>query len=88
VDPQFLLRYGCIGLWILAVSVLALKGKKLPTLLSIIGILAAVLYWVFAVNDALGVAMVIRPILAIAGGVVAGPIWYIWMGIQSFKATS
>ena len=87
-DPQFLLRYGVIGLWIMVISILALKKRKLPTLLSIGGIIAAVLYWVSAVNDALGVAMVVRPILAIAGGVIAGPIWYIWIGIKSLKATS
>jgi hypothetical protein len=88
VDPQFLLRYGTIGLWILVVSILALKGKMLPTLLSVVGIVSAVLYWVLAINDALGVATVVRPILAIAGGVIAGPIWFIWIGIRLLKATS
>ena len=88
VDPQFLLRYGVIGLWILVISILALKGKMLPTMLSVVGIVAAVLYWVLAVNDALGVATVVRPILAIAGGVIAGPIWFIWIGIRLLKATS
>jgi hypothetical protein len=88
VDPQFLLRYGTIGLWMLVVSILALKGKILPTTLSAIGIIGAVLYWVFAINDALGVATVVRPILAIAGGVIAGPIWFIWIGIRLTKATS
>ena len=88
VDPQFLLRYGVIGLWILVISILALKGKMLPTMLSVVGIVAAVLYWVLAVNDALGVATVVRPILAIAGGVIAGPVWFIWIGIRLLKATS
>ena len=88
VDPQFLLRYGCIGLWILVISILALKGRKLPTLLNIVGILAAVLYWALAANDALGVAMAVRPIIAVAGGVIAAPIWYFWVGIKSLKASS
>jgi hypothetical protein len=88
VDPQFLLRYGTIGLWILVVSILALRGKMLPTVLSVVGIIAAVLYWVFAVNDALGVATVVRPVLAIAGGVIAGPIWFIWIGIRLLKTKS
>ncbi len=57
-------------------------------MLIIVGILTAVLYWLLAVNDVLGVAMVVRPILAIAGGVIAGPIWFIWIGIRSLKSTS
>ncbi len=88
VDPQFLLRYGVIGLWILVVSVLALRGGKLPKILSIVGIIAAILYWALAVNDVLGVAMVMRPIIAIAGGIIAAPIWFIWVGLKLLKTTS
>ena len=88
VDPQFLLRYGVIGLWILVVSILAMRGKKLPTLLSIVGIVSAVLYLGLGINDLLGVAAIVRPIIAIVGGVVAGPIWFIWVGIRSLKIAS
>jgi hypothetical protein len=88
VDPQFLLRYGCIGLWILVVSILALRGGKLPKLLSIVGIVAAILYWALGVNDVLGVAMAMRPIIAIAGGIITAPIWHIWIGLKLIKTTS
>jgi hypothetical protein len=88
VDPQFVLRYGVIGLWILVVSILALKSRKLPTLLSIVGIVSALLYWVLGINDVLGVAATVRPILAIAGGVIAAPIWFIWVGARLLKGTS
>ena len=88
VDPQFLLRYGVIGLWMLVVSILALRGGKLPKLLSIVGIIAAILYWLLAANDILGVATIIRPIIAIAGGIIAAPIWFIWVGLKLLKTTS
>jgi hypothetical protein len=87
VDPQFLLRYGVIGLWILVVSILALRGGKLPRILCVVGIVAAILYWLLAANDILGVATIVRPIIAIAGGIIAAPIWYIWVGSRLLKTT-
>jgi hypothetical protein len=88
VDPQFLLRYGVIGLWIFVVSILALRGRKLPGILSIVGIVAAVLYWLLAANDILGIATPVRPLIAIAGGIIAGPIWYIWVGSRLLKTAA
>jgi hypothetical protein len=88
VDPQFLLRYGVIGLWIFVVNILALKGGRLPKVLSIVGIIAAVIYWLLAANDLLGVATILRPIIAVVGGIIAAPIWYIWVGFKVLKTTS
>jgi hypothetical protein len=88
VDPQFLLRYGVIGLWILVVSILALQGGKLPKILSIVGIVAAILYWALGFNDVLGVAMAVRPIIAIVGGIITAPIWHIWIGVKLMKTIS
>jgi hypothetical protein len=53
-----------------------------------VGIVAAILYWLLAANDILGVAKTIRPIIAIAGGIVAAPIWHIWVGLRLLKKTS
>ena len=36
--------YGAIGIWVLVVSILALRGKDLSSILNIIGILLALLY--------------------------------------------
>jgi hypothetical protein len=88
VDPQFLLRYGATGLWIFVVSVLALKGNKLPKILAAIGILAAAMYWLLAATDVLGMAATLRTVVAIVGGVVAGPIWYIWVGSALLKSAA
>lgn len=88
VDPQFLLRYGTTGLWIFIVSVLALKGSKLPKILAAIGILGAAMYWLLAVSDVVGMAATLHTIVAIVGGVVAGPIWFIWVGSRLLKSAT
>ena len=88
VDPQFVLRYGVIGFWMFVVNILALKGKKLPWILAVVGIIAAVLYWLLGFNDLLGVASTLRPIIAVAGGMIAAPIWYIWVGVKLQRTTA
>ena len=88
VDPQFLFRYGVIGLWILVVSILGLLGGKLPKILSYLGIATAILYWLLAATDVLGSETIIRSIIAMLGAVIVGPIWYIWIGVRLRKVTS
>ena len=88
VDPQFLFRYGVIGLWILVVSILGLGGGKLPKILSYLGIATAILYWLLAATDVLGSETIIRSIVAVLGAVIVGPIWYIWIGVRLRKVTS
>ena len=56
--------------------------------MGIVGIVTAVLYWVLGISDVLGLAESVRPIVAIAGGVIAAPIWFIWMGVRLLKAKS
>jgi len=82
VDPQFVLRYGVVGFWIFVVNIMALKGGELPKVLAVVGILAAILYWLLGFSDLLGVASTLRRIIAVAGGMIAGPIWYIWVGVR------
>ncbi len=88
VDPQFLLRYGATGLWILFVSILGLKSRNIPNLLGVVGMLATAMYWLLAASDLIGMAGILRTIVAIAGGVVAGPIWYIWVGVRLLKTSA
>jgi hypothetical protein len=88
VDPQFLLRYGVLGLWLFVVGILGLRGGKLPKALSCLGIVAGILYWLLAASDVLGSETIVRSIIALVGGVIAGPIWYMWIGIKLLKSTS
>lgn len=80
LDPQGWLSYGAIGLWILVVSVLALRANAMPKPLGYIGIVSALLYWLVVAGYVSGIGTLIL-IAAALGGIVLGPIWYIWNGI-------
>jgi hypothetical protein len=87
LDPQGWLGYGAIGLWILAVSVLAFRTHMMPRPLVYVGIAAAVLYGLVVVGYVSGVGTLIA-IAAALGGIVLGPVWYIWNGIILRRASS
>jgi hypothetical protein len=71
--------YGAIGIFVLVVSILALRGKYLSTILNIIGFLLAVLYILIPISVTQKSTTLQ---LGIAGlGALIAPIWYIWVGI-------
>ena len=80
LDPQGWLGFGAIGLWVLVVSVLAFRANMLPKPLVYVGIAAGVLYCLVVVGYVSGIET-LTAIAAALGGIVLGPIWYIWNGI-------
>ncbi len=84
LDPQGWLTFGGVGLWVLVVSLLALRGNTWPTLLAVVGIAVAVLYGLVTAGNVLGIPELIT-IAAGLGGVILGPIWYIWIGARLFQ---
>lgn len=81
LDPNGWLGFGCIGLWVLVMSVLALRTDTLPKFLSYLGIIVAIAYWLVVV----GFVFNLETLVAVAaglGGVILGPIWYIWIGLR------
>jgi len=81
IDVQGWLGFGAVGLWVLVVNLLALRGSILPRLLAYLGIAVAIAY--FLVVSSLVFPNLRGMILVAAGigGVVLGPIWYIWIGL-------
>jgi hypothetical protein len=86
LDPEGLLGFGGVGLWILVMSLLARRDNTFPNPLAYIG-------------AALGVAMLLIPVLIfaqqsglidfIAGlGVILGPVWYVWLGVILRRAAA
>ena len=78
--------YGAIGIWILIVSLLLLRGGPLPKTLNTVGVLLAV--------DALGVPVAqllksgsLIAIIAAAGAVLV-PVWCIWIGLTLRRSAS
>lgn len=81
LDPSEIIKYCTIGLWLLAVSVAALRSRRLNRNLSMLGALAGLGYIMLGLED-------IVPIpggemaAVLVSGVVIGPIWWIWLGIS------
>ena len=80
LDPQGWLMFGCVGLWLLVISLLVLRSDKLPKGLAYIGIVGAIANWLVVVGQVAQIEKLIS-IAAGLGGVIAGPIWFIWMGM-------
>ncbi len=87
IDPHGWLSFGAVSLWLLVVNVLALRGGKLPKLLGIIGIVGAILYALVVAGNVTGITLLVM-IAAGLGGIIMGPIWFIWIGVRLSRTTS
>jgi hypothetical protein len=84
-DPQGWLRLGAVGLWVLVISLLALRGGTWPKLLAYMGIGGGIAYILVVFGQVLQLQWLIA-IIAGIGGVILIPIWYIWLGVRLRKA--
>jgi Domain of unknown function (DUF4386) len=80
LDPQGWLRLGAVGIWILVVSVLALRGGAWPKPLALVGIVGAVVYSLVVVAQVAQTQSLI--VILAGGGVFLIPLWYIWLGLR------
>lgn len=85
LDPQNWLGFGAVGLWVLVVSLLALRAGTWPKLLTYVGIATAVAYWLIVVGSVLNQEALFT-IAAALGGIILAPIWYIWTGLRLRQA--
>jgi Domain of unknown function (DUF4386) len=86
LDPQNWLGFGAVGLWVLVVSLLALRAGTWPKLLSYAGMATAVAYWLVVAGAILNQETLIT-IAAALGGIILAPIWYIWTGRRLQQAS-
>ena len=86
LDPLNVLVLGGVGVWHLAVNVLALRDGELPKLHALIGVMLAIGLWL-AVLAAIIQSERLDQIAAAAGALLA-PAWYIWMGIRLIRTSS
>jgi len=84
LDPQGWLLFGSVGLWVLVVSWLALRKAALPKLWAVLGIAVAIAYGLVVAGYVLEVGGLIT-IAAGLGGIILGPIWYIWVGVLMYR---
>jgi len=85
LDPQGWMGFGAVGLWVLVVSLLALRAGTWPKLLTYVGIATAVAYWLIVVGSVLNQEALFT-IGAALGGIILAPIWYIWAGLRLRQA--
>jgi hypothetical protein len=83
IDPLFIFKFGLVGLWIFVVNFYGLAKKSLPTILSILGIIGAVAFWISLVGNVLQAVSLIT--IGAITAIILGPIWFIWMGILLSK---
>jgi hypothetical protein len=81
LDPQGWLGFGAVGLWVLVVSLLALRLGAWPTFLTYTGIATAAAYWLIVVGFVFNQETLFT-IGAALGGIILAPIWYIWTGLR------
>ena len=86
LDPQGWLSFGAVGLWVLVVSLLALRAGTWPKLLTYIGIATAIAYWLI-VTGFVSNQETLFTIGAALGGIILAPIWYIWAGLRLRQAS-
>ena len=78
-DLQGFWGYAAIGVWVLVMSLLAMRGQGFPRGYALLGLLLAILYLLIPVavipkNQTL--------VLGIVGlGAIVAPIWYVWTGL-------
>jgi hypothetical protein len=84
LDPNGWLMYGGIGLWLLVVNLLALRGNNWPKPLAYVGFAGAIGYWFVVTGYVLQIETLVA--IAAAAAVLLGPIWYIWAGLVLRRA--
>ncbi len=79
LDPQTWLQYGGVGLWIVIISLLAVRTNAFPKLLAYLGLLVGIVHCLLPVMFVLQAPAFIVPLAAV--GLIVIPVWYIWVGI-------
>jgi hypothetical protein len=79
LDPQGWFLFGCVGLWVLMISLAVLREGKMPKLWAYLGIATTVMYWLVVIGNVMEVPLLSTIAAGLGGGVLA-PIWYIWAG--------
>lgn len=79
IDPDGWFMFGGPAIWLIAVNVLAIKGKKFNRIHGYAGILLGISHWA----TVFGALFEFEPLnlFASAGGAIFYPIWFIWLGI-------
>lgn len=85
LDPQGWFGYAAIGLWIVVISLLALRSNLLPRPLAYLGLVVAILFSLVPISFLLHLPPLL--IVVAAAQPITVTIWYIWMGLVVLRPT-
>ena len=89
IDVQGWLANGGVGLWVLVIGLLALRGKVFPKGLAYLWIFGAFAYFTALAASIIPDLSLSGMVIVISGlGAVLGPIGYGWMGIHLWRVGS
>jgi len=74
------LSWALLGIWSLVCNWFALKDKLLPKTICYIGILGSCLYFLVFLGSVVQKQLIVDIAVGV-GGLIIGPIWYIWFGL-------
>lgn len=83
LDLQAFWQFVAVGLFILLVSVLALRSRHLPAALCYLGVALGILHFLAPLGVGMSDASFITGVVAIA--IVLAPIWYVWTGVALWR---
>ena len=85
LDPDRWMGFGTVGLWFLVVNWLAIRGRRLPRVLSYVGLGVGIAFLLTVGGSALDQEVLIA-IAAGLGATILSPIWWIWTGVFFWRA--
>ena len=80
LDPTAVLGFGFVGLWFLVTNYVSMDDESFKKELSYIGMLGGVLHILVPIGTVFNIQILVT-IAAGLGGIILGPVWYIWLGI-------
>ena len=80
VDPLYILTFGLVSLWTLALSVSWLSAGGTPRALAYLGLLLTLGFWLIVLGLITG-ATGLFAFASVVTGIFLGPFWYIWLGV-------
>ena len=84
LDPTAILGFGFVGLWFLVTNYIAMNNDSFKKELAYIGMLGGILHILVPIGTVFNEQILVS-VAAGLGGVVLGPIWYIWLGLTMQK---
>ncbi len=80
LDPTAVLGFGFVGLWFLVTNYVSMDDEGFKKELSYIGMLGGMLHILVPIGTVFNIQILVT-IAAGLGGIILGPVWYIWLGI-------